>query len=38
MTIEEVKEDLREIQYYYAHKKEFEGATKIIGKKVLSWK
>lgn len=32
MTIEQVKSDLREIQYYYAHEKEFAGATKIIGK------
>lgn len=31
MTIEQIKSDLREIQYYYAHEKEFEGATKIIG-------
>ena len=32
MTIEQVKTDLKEIQYYYAHEKEFAGATKIIGK------
>ena len=32
MTIEQVKSDLREIQYYYAHEQEFVGATKIIGK------
>lgn len=31
MTIEEVKSDLKQIRYYYAHEKEFEGATRIIG-------
>ncbi len=35
MTIQEVKEDLREIQYYYAHEKEFAGATRIIGKSAI---
>lgn len=38
MTIEEVKADLREIRYYYAHAKEFEGATKIIGKNSIEEK
>lgn len=31
MTIKDIKADLREIQYYYAHEKEFADATKIIG-------
>ncbi len=31
MTIEQVKADLKEIQYYYAHEKEFEKANKIVG-------
>lgn len=31
MTIEEVESDLKQIRYYYAHEKEFEGATRIIG-------
>lgn len=31
MTLKEVKADLREIQYYYAHEKEFADATRIIG-------
>jgi hypothetical protein len=31
MTIEDVKSDLRDIQYYYAHEKEFVSASRIIG-------
>ena len=31
MTIEEIKADLKEIQYYYAHEKEFVGASTLIG-------
>lgn len=31
MTLQEVKSDLKQIRYYYAHEKEFEGATRIIG-------
>lgn len=38
MTIEEIKSDLREIQYYYAHEQEFAGATKIIGQNAISEK
>lgn len=38
MTIQQVKEDLREIQYYYAHEKEFEGATRIIGESSITEK
>ncbi len=35
MTIEQIKSDLREIQYYYAHEKEFTGAAKIIGRSAI---
>ena len=35
MTIEVIKSDLREIQYYYAHKQEFAGATKVIGQSTI---
>ena len=35
MTIKDIKADLREIQYYYAHEKEFADATKIIGQRSI---
>lgn len=31
MTVEEVRSDLKEIQYYYAHEKEFARADRIVG-------
>lgn len=31
MTLNEIREDLREIRYYYTHKKAFDGAVKLIG-------
>ena len=31
MTVEEVRNDLKEIQYYYAHEKEFARADRIVG-------
>lgn len=31
MTLEQVKSDLKEIQYYYANQKDLEGAARIIG-------
>ncbi len=31
MTVKEIKADLKEIQYYYAHEKEFNSAVKIVG-------
>lgn len=36
MTIEQVKADLKEIQYYYAHEKEFDGAIKVIGQNAIT--
>ncbi len=38
MTIREIKSDLREIQYYYAHEKEFEKADKIVGQNRITEK
>lgn len=38
MTIEEVKSDLKQIRYYYAHEKEFEGAIRIIGESAIKEK
>lgn len=31
MTVEDVRNDLKEIQYYYAHEKEFARADRIVG-------
>ena len=31
MTVEDVRSDLKEIQYYYAHEKEFARADRIVG-------
>ena len=31
MTLSEIREDLREIRYYFTHKAAFDGAVKIIG-------
>lgn len=38
MTIKEIKEDLKEIQYYYAHEKDFERANKIVGQNRITAK
>lgn len=38
MTMQEIKSDLREIQYYYAHAKEFESAVKIVGQNRIAEK
>lgn len=32
LTIEQIKSDLREIRYYYSKQKEFDGASRWIGK------
>lgn len=31
MTLSEIREDLREIRYYFTHKAAFDGAVKLIG-------
>lgn len=38
MTIQEIKSDLKEIQYYYAHEKDFERANKIVGQNRITEK
>ena len=38
MTIQEIKADLREIQYYYAHEKVFARAKRIVGQNCIAEK
>ena len=38
MTISEIKADLKEIQYYYAHEKEFAKANRIVGQNCVTEK
>ena len=35
MTIKEIKEDLKDIRYYYAHEKEFAKANTIVGQNCI---